>query len=409
MTVIDNPPALNRPRSPMLGLIVVGLLLAALNLRTAVTSIGPVLSEIQNGLSMSSTVAGVLTTLPVICFAALGGLTPALVRRFGDRSVLLMALLAMAVGLIVRACVSSVAVFLLASGFALAGGAVGNVAIPTIVKHHFPDRVGALTTAYSAALAVGAMLAASLTVPLENLTGEWRWALGLWAVLAVVAMLPWLFLPKTERATTPTTTDDRIRGVARSRLGWMTMIAFGTQSIIAYVMFGWLPEMMRGHGYSAAQAGVMLGVFTAISIPISIIIPVMAARRPTQHHLLVVLCSSYFVGLPAMWLGGYSIITWIGLVLVAVAMGTFPLLLTLFVLRTRTSAGTAALSGFAQGGGYLLAAAGPLLVGILYDATGDWSAAFVILLVTAAVHMVAGWTTVGDRFIEDEVPGPAAG
>ena len=409
MTTLHKPTAVHgETRAPMLRLVVAGLMLAALNLRTAVTSVGPVLAEIRDGVGMSSTVAGILTTLPVLCFAGLGWLTPTLVRRFGDRTVLLAALASMITGLVVRAAVPSVPVFLLASAFALAGGAVGNVAIPTIVKHHFPNRVGALTTAYSTALAAGAMLAASLTVPLEQLAGgSWQWALGLWAVPAVVALLPWLMMPARDNGPAATS-QDRIRGVERSLLGWMTMIAFGTQSIIAYVMFGWLPEIMRSHGYSATEAGAMLGVFTAIGIPIAVIIPILAARRPTQRSILVVLTSAYFLGLPAMWLGGTSIVTWVGLVLVAIAMGTFPLLLTLFVLRTRTPAGTAALSAFSQGGGYLMAAIGPLLVGVLYEATGDWAAAFVILLVTAGIHLVTGWWSTGNRFLEDEIPKPAS-
>jgi len=398
------------PVTPMAALIVTGVLLAALNLRTAVTSVGPVLSEIQDGLGMSAAVAGILTTLPVICFAVMGGVTPALVRRFGDRAVLLVALGATAAGLILRSSIDSVPVFLIASTAALAGGAIGNVAIPTIVKHHFPDRVGSLTMAYSTSLALGSMLAASLTVPLEQLSGgSWQWALGLWAVPAVIAMVPWLFLTTPGGADRRANRSKPVRGVARSKLGWMMLIAFGSQSLIAYVMFGWLPEIMRDHGFSAAQAGVMLGVFTAIGVPVALVTPMLAARRPDQRALMVILVSGYFIGMPALWLGGQSWITWAGLVFTAISMGTFPLMLTLFVLRTRTAGGTAALSAFAQSGGYLMSGVGPILVGVLYEVTGNWTAPFCILLAAAAVHMFTSWTTTDDRFLEDELESKAGG
>ncbi|MFD0559240.1 CP family cyanate transporter-like MFS transporter [Stackebrandtia endophytica] len=397
------------PATPMAGLIISGVLLAALNLRTAVTSVGPVLSEIQDGLGMSAAIAGVLTTLPVICFAVMGGVTPALVRRFGDRAVLLVALGATATGLILRAGIESVPVFLLASTAALAGGAIGNVAIPTIVKHHFPDRVGALTMTYSTSLALGSMLAASFTVPLEQLAGgSWQWALGLWAVPAIIAMVPWLFLTTRGDARRRATGANKpIRGITRSKLGWMMLIAFGSQSLIAYVMFGWLPEIMRDHGFSAAQAGVMLGVFTAIGVPVALITPILATRRPNQRALMVFLVSGYFVGMPALWLGGQSWVSWAGLVFTAISMGTFPLMLTLFVLRTRTAGGTAALSAFAQSGGYLMSGVGPILVGVLYEVTGDWTAPFCILLGSAVVHLFSSWTTTSDRYLEDELAAKA--
>lgn len=155
-------------------LIATGVILAALNLRTAVTSVGPLLDLIQHDLGMSASVAGVLTTLPVLAFAVLGGLTPLLSRRFGPQSVLIAALAVMAAGLIVRAMVPSTTVFLVASAAALAGGAVGNVAIPGMVKLYFPDRIGAMTTVYTTSLALGTTVAAAIAVPLaDGFGGHW--------------------------------------------------------------------------------------------------------------------------------------------------------------------------------------------------------------------------------------------
>ncbi|ADD42815.1 CynX/NimT family MFS transporter [Stackebrandtia nassauensis] len=389
-------------------LIATGVILAALNLRTAVTSVGPLLDLIQHDLGMSASVAGVLTTLPVLAFAVLGGLTPLLSRRFGPQSVLIAALAVMAAGLIVRAMVPSTTVFLVASAAALAGGAVGNVAIPGMVKLYFPDRIGAMTTVYTTSLALGTTVAAAIAVPLaDGFGGHWQPALGLWAVPAVLAMVPWLLLrsPKAT-AEAPRPVQQPLPGLTRSRIAWLMLLAFGSQSLIAYSMFGWLPEMMRDHGYDASTAGFMLAIFNAVSVPISMVVPVIAGRLNSQRPVLAVLLAGYLLGFPGLWLGGVSAWTWISLLLVAVGMGTFPLMLTMFALRTRTAGGTAGLSAFAQSGGYLLSGLGPLLIGVLLEATGSWTAPFALLLTAVAVHAFAGWRIARPRFLEDELAAP---
>lgn len=395
-------------------LVTAGVILAAFNLRTAVTSVGPLLDEIQTGLGMSAAIAGVLTTLPVMAFAAIGAITPRLDRRFGARVTLMGALTLMSLGLLVRSTIDSVPVFLLFSALALVGGAVGNVILPSVVKRYFPQRIGQLTTIYSTALAVGTMVAAALTVPVADLfSHQWRPALGIWALPAAIAVLPWLLMrgpaPAPEPTDTATDTDAphparAVTGLARNRLAWMMMFSFGSQSLIAYVMFGWLPVLLRDHGYSSQQAGFMLGIFTAISIPISLAVPVLAARLATQRPILIVLFGGYILGMPALWLGGVSALTWLGLGLLAIGMGTFPLMLTLFALRTKTSAGTSALSAFAQSGGYLIAGIGPVLVGVLYEATGAWTLPFALLIIAAIVHIATGWYVTNNRYLEDEEP-----
>ncbi|MGH8879581.1 MAG: CynX/NimT family MFS transporter [Stackebrandtia sp.] len=386
-------------------LIVTGVILAALNLRTAVTSVGPLLDLIQRDLNMSGSVAGVLTTLPVLAFAVLGGLTPVLSRRFGAQRVLVIALAVMAAGMIVRATAGTTTVFLIASAAALAGGAVGNVAIPGMVKRFFPDHIGTMTTVYTTSLAVGTTVAAAVTVPVASgFGGHWQPALGMWAIPAVLAMLPWLFMRTPKAAPgTPRTPQQPLSGLSRSPMAWQMLLAFGTQSLIAYSMFGWLPEMMRDHGYSAAQAGYMLAIFNAISIPISMVVPMVAGRLRHQRPVLAVLLGGYVLGFPGLWLGGVSAWTWISLFLVAVGMGTFPLMLTLFALRTRTSGGTAGLSAFAQSGGYLLSGAGPLLIGVLLEATGSWTAPFLLLFAAVVLHAIMGWQVTRRRILEDEL------
>ena len=394
-------------RAPALWLFVLGIVLAALNLRTGVSSVGPLLDQITNGLHMSSVTLGLLTALPVLSFAAFGALTPALARRIGEHRLLLIALATLAVGLLLRSMVGSAAIFLLASAVALTGGAVGNVLIPTLIKRHYPDRAGVMTTVYTTALAVGSMLAAAGTVPIERAAGgNWRVALGVWAALAVVAAIPWLALLRNEPERDTGRHDVGPGALVRSKLAWSVAVYFGTQSMIAYIMFGWLAKILTDGGYTTGQAGLILGVFSALSIPVSLVVPTLATRFRNQRPLIVGLVACYTIGFLGLWFAPIST-AWVWTVFVALGMGSFPLALTMLALRTRSAEGTTALSAFGQSVGYLIAAIGPLMVGVLYEATGGWSVTYALILVVIGVQFVAGWYAGANRYLEDE-PGMGA-
>lgn len=190
------PGAVDAAPAPwLLRLIAVGLVLAALNLRPAITSLGALLEEVREGLHMSGSVAGLLTSVPPLCFAVFGVMAPRLARRFGAGTVVCAGMAAIAAGLAIRPYIGSTAGFLAASALALMGIAVSNILMPVIVKRWFPDRVGTMTGLYSMALALGTALAAAVTVPLTGaLGGNWQSGLAVWAVLAAVAVLPWIVL-----------------------------------------------------------------------------------------------------------------------------------------------------------------------------------------------------------------------
>ncbi|HJR40374.1 MAG TPA: MFS transporter, partial [Nocardioidaceae bacterium] len=195
-----NPEAHEDTRAEKI-LVVVGIVVLAFNLRPAAVSVGPVLDELTSGLGMTPTTAGVLTTLPVLAFAAFGAIAPWLARRVGVHRVTLVSLAAVVVGLGVRSRVDSVPIFLLLSLLGLAGMATANVLLPSLIKLHFPHRVGLLTAIYSTALAMGLTAASVLTVPIALQFGAegWRWGLFAWAVTALVAALPWIALIRHDR------------------------------------------------------------------------------------------------------------------------------------------------------------------------------------------------------------------
>ncbi|MFB9659353.1 MFS transporter [Glycomyces mayteni] len=382
-------------------MLVAGVVLAAFNFRTAVTSVGAILAEVRGGLGMSETVAGLLTTLPVLAFAGLGAFAPRLARRFGPRMLLTGALLAMSAGLVARAYAPNTALFLLFSLFALAAGAIGNVAIPVIVKRYFPDRIGVMTTLYSTTLAVGTAVAAASTAPIEHLSGDWRFALAAWALPAVIAIVPWL-LWRPAPAAPGAAPVSHLHGAHRSRLAWMMLLLFGAQSAIAYILMGWTTTILAADGMSAAAAGSMLGVLTIVQIPVSVVVPILTVRwgpRPT----FLVLMACYPPAIAGLWLGGGGALTWLWMALFGVATSVFPLILTLFGLRARTPAGTSALSSFAQSGGYLLAGSGPLAVGWVYGLTFSWTVPFALLSVLAVLLFATGLYVTRERYIEDEL------
>ena len=391
-------------RTPALWALLTAALLAAFNLRTAVTSVGPLLDELQGDLALSSTVAGVLTTLPVISFALLGALVPRLAHAMGEQRLLAVGLGLMAGGLALRALVTSGVLFLLLSVVALVGGAMGNVLLPGLVKRHFASRVGPVTAAYTTSMAIGAAVAAAATVPLAAIGGQvdWRVGLGAWAVPAAVAAAVWLVLPGDGK-TAASDTERPVLRLRGSSTAWAVALFFGVQAMQAYIAFGWFALYFREQaGVSAARAGFLLAVLASLSIPMSALMPWLAGRLTSQRPLVLAVAALYLVAYTGMALApGAAAVLWA--VLVGAGAGAFPLALTLIGLRARSADGTRALSAFAQSVGYSVAAAGPLLVGVLNDATGGWGWSFGLLYLAVAVMTIAGWLAGSPRFVEDDV------
>lgn len=393
-------------------LLVAGLVLTACNLRPAVTSLGPLLEEVRHGLHMSAAVAGVLTSVPALCFSVFGVAAPRLARRLGPARVVALGMAAVALGLLVRPWAGSVPGFLTASALALMGIALSNVLMPVVVKRYFPDRVGAMTGLYSMALSLGTAVAAGVTVPVTSaLGGDWRLGLAVWGVLAVVAVLPWLpFVQKGEPATPSgpersagaRTADHPVPRVSRSRTAWALAVFMGLQSTGAYVTMGWLPQIYRDAGLPAGTAGLLLAVTMAVGVPLAFAIPRMAARRPHQGPVVLVLGVAGLVGYAGLYfapVGG----AWAWALILGVANCTFPLALTMMSLRARTSTGVAQLSAFAQSVGYLLAIPGPILIGTLYEHSGGWGLPIAVMSALLVPQMAVGYLAGRDRVVEDEL------
>ncbi|GAA3953079.1 MFS transporter [Actinomadura viridis] len=378
-------------------LAIAALLLAALNLRPAVTSLGPVLQETRAGLGMSATVAGLLTSVPAVCFALVGLTAARLARRYGPDAVIAAGTALIALGLALRALAPGTALFVLLSTLALAGIAVANVLLPVVVKQRFPGRVGTMTGLYSMALNIGASSAAAATVPLaQTFGGEWRAGLGAWAVLAAAALPAWLALARAGSAASPPGGAPPAVRVARDPTAWALAAYFGLQAGAAYVIIGWLPQLFRDAGLPAGTAGLLFAVTSLLGIPLSFALSAVAGRLPSQSGIAVALGLAGLAGYAGLW-AAPAAAPWLWAVLLGVANCSFPLALTMIGMRARNGATVTGLSAFTQSTGYLLAIPAPILVGTLYERSGGWRAPLALLAALMLVQLAAGALAGRDR------------
>jgi CP family cyanate transporter-like MFS transporter len=407
-------------------LLVVGIVAVAVNLRCAVTSLGAVLGEVTRAWGFSGLLAGLLTALPVATFAVVGAAAPALSRRWGPERLVAAAMLAAAAGLTLRALTGSAVLFLAGSALALAGSAIGNVLMPTLVKRYFPERIGAMTALYTTALAVGMTGGAALTGPAERaFGGDWRVGLGVWAGLALVAAPPWLALAGFAGRGAGSTGVGGNGGVGiggvgigvgpggaggggpkpalhRASLARALTLFFGCQSLNAYVVLGWLPSVLIDAGRDTRSASLSLALVSAMSVPMSIALPAIAGRRVDQRGLVVLTTVCYAGGYLGL-LFAPAALGWLSAALLGAGNGAFPLAVTLIGLRTRRPEMTTALSGLVQSGGYLLAVVGPLLVGVLHQVSGGWRVPLLVVLGTLVPQLLSGLRAARPGTVEAEL------
>ncbi|GFM68407.1 CynX/NimT family MFS transporter [Pseudomonas cichorii] len=382
-TPTQDTPILKRP-----WLLLLGLVLVALNLRPALSSVAPLLNAVSDSLGLSAARAGLLTTLPVLCLGLFAPLAPRLARRFGSERVVLGILLVLAAGILLRSHFGEVGLF---AGSLLAGASIGiiGVLLPGIVKRDFPKQAGAMTGVYTMALCLGAAIAAGLTVPLtQYFDNRWSVGLGFWMIPAVLAALVWL--PQARELHAHHQVAYRVRGLLRDPLAWQVTLYMGLQSSLAYIVFGWLPSVLIDRGMTPTQAGLLLSGSIIVQLISALSAPWLATRGKDQRLAIVLVMLLTLAGLfgclyaPLEGLWGWAILLGLG------QGGTFSLALALIVLRSRDSHVASNLSGMAQGIGYTIASTGPLAVGVVHDVTGSWDSIGWIFAALGLGAIVAG-------------------
>lgn len=398
----------NQPRPLWAGrtLALVGIVLVAFNLRTAVASLSPIIVRLEQDVPLSPTVVGLLGMLPPLCYAVFGIVTPAFAKRVGLEIALIASLAALAIGLAGRGLADDAFWLVAASTLTFAALGVGNVLLPPLVKRYFPDRIGLVTTLYVTAMSVSTFTPPLIAVPVADAAG-WRVSLGLWAVVAAVALLPWLALlvhPRRQAADVlpEGVAPGLLRFALRSPLAWAVTILFMVSGFNAYALFAWLPSILgEVAGTTPAESGALLSLFAAMGLPAALVVPIIAARHGRIRLLVGIAAVSIVVGYAGLIIApGFA--PWLWVAIVGIGPLLFPLSLVLINLRTRTHEGSVALSGFVQSAGYLMVAVGPLAVGLLRDATGGWLWPLLFLLGSAVPAAIAGLVASRPRYLEDE-------
>lgn len=401
----EDLPAARHTITPWLALV--GVVLISVNLRPGASSVGPVLEELRAALGMGGTTAGVVTALPGLCFGAIGALAVRLSRRLGLTGSICLGLLLVVTGLLLRVLTGSAVLFLVLTTVALAGMALGNVLVPAWIKRHSTDGGVRLMTVYSAGLTLGGALGALLAAPVSAAQG-WRQGLGVWGLVAVLALLPWLVMGYGERRATRSTQPPMVPPSGRltsSPTAVALTALFGLQSMNAYVQFGWLPQIYRDAGLGASTAGVYLALLTALGILGGLLMPTVIARSRTLAPWMVAFGGLLVAGYLGLLLAPATV-PWLWAALLGLSGFAFPTAIALITARTRAPHVTAQLSGFVQPVGYVLAAVGPLVVGVIHAATGGWTVVLVLLMLSGVALTLAGLRVSRASYVDDEIAAP---
>ena len=388
----------------------IGILLLAINLRTAAVAFSPIIGHIEADIPLNGLRIGIIAAVPAVAFSLAAFFGAAAAKKLGLEQLLALSIVAMVVGHLIRAFSGSYLVLLIGTIVSLGAAGIGNVLLPPLVKRYFPDRVGLLTGLYALLLAVSAALPAALAAPAADAAG-WQASIGMWAILALLSLLPWVaVLGQRRRAAEPdeapelSAVDARMLSrIWHSRMAWALAVVFAISSVHFYTAAAWFPELMADiGGVNHLEAGGILAVFSLMGVPTALIVPILAVRMKNVSWMVLAGLVFFIIGYlglllapaaaPALWAA-------------VVGLGNliFPVSLVLINLRSRTQHGSVALSGFVQGFGYAIAAAIPLLVGVLHDLSGGWSLPMIMMLVVTAVCIGPALALRKPVFIEDDL------
>ncbi|WP_026814105.1 CynX/NimT family MFS transporter [Arenibacter certesii] len=382
-------------------LILLGILFIAANLRAPITSVGPVINEISDSLSLSPAFVGLLTAIPLISFALLSAFAPRVARKTGLERLLLYSLMVLALGLFTRSVGNVPLLFI---GAALIGAAitVGNVLMPAYIKKTFPNKVGIVTGMYLVSMNLTSALAAGFSIRIGQVSGMgWQGSIGIWGILAVVSLFIWY--PQVKKSPVITAQGKRTSSKAlwKSSLAWNIAVFMGLQSLLFYCLAAWLPTILQSWGMSPDRSGWMLSFIQMAQLPIMLIGPILAARMKDQISLVWVTFILLMLGLAGIIFGKTSFVI-PSVISIGISLGlAFTLAMMFMVLRTKTTSESAELSGMSQTVGYIIAACGPPVFGALFSLSNNWYVPLALLVVSAILLLVVGLTSAKNRYLSE--------
>ncbi|OIJ31700.1 MFS transporter [Staphylococcus sp. LCT-H4] len=387
--------------------VVLAIIFIASTLRAPLTSVGPVVDEIKQIMDINNSIAGILTTIPLIIFAIVSPLVSKVTSRLTMSRTILYSTILLIIALYLRVA-GDFNVFLI--GTILLGVAIafGNVMLPSYVKWYFPMQIGLATGIYSGTMNFTAGLGGGLSFPLSEITPiGFRLSLAFWIILAVIAIILWL--PKARKgtemekatATQYQTKKTKKVSIVKSKLAWMVALTMGFQSMIFYTVVAWVPSILVDRGLDPSTAGYLLMLNQFSQVPMTFTFPIIASKLKDQRILIVIITILFLLGFSLFFTQSLVLLV-VGIIIAGLAMGAcFSLCMTFFSIRARTSEGSIALSGFGQSVGYLIAAIGPFLIGYLHDATGNWVSGIIALIIMSILFFIFGYPASKQNVIED--------
>ncbi|HBU84876.1 MAG TPA: MFS transporter [Paenibacillus sp.] len=370
--------------------IVLALILASLNLRPSITSISPLMSTIQSDLGINGITASLLTTLPVLCMGIFAPFSVKLSRRWGNEGAIVLALILIGVGTALRLFVGATPLMMFTSFLSGVGIALAGPLLSSFIKQYFPTRVAAMVGIYSTAMVVGASISVGLSVPLQNiLGGSWKGSLALWALLALIALPIWVKLALSARKVRQSGQISAVNVEAlpvKNSRAWILTLFFGLMAAIFYSLTAWLAPAIQSQGYTKETAGSIQTLFTLISLPSTLLIPMLVHRYQRRVFWLVGCALMELIGVLMLNL---SVSPWLAAIPLGIgAGGLFPIALMLPIDETNNAQEASAWSAMTQSGGYILGALGPLGIGWLHDATGSFIQAFYGLAIIIVLQII---------------------
>lgn len=384
-------------------LLILGIILVAANQRAPITSVGPIIGNIREYTGISNTLAGMLTTVPLLAFAFMSPFAPKLARRYGMERVVFCALIVLLIGTLCRSLHGAGTLF---AGTVLIGLAISvcNVLIPSLVKRDFSQKVGLMTGVYSVSMNLCGALASGISVPLAVGAGfGWQGALVCWGVLSVLAMGSWFPRLRASKPQAAVSAASHAQGPSfwRSGLAWQVTIFMGLQSLIFYMLAAWLPEILVSRGMTADAGGWMLSLLQFAMLPFTLVVPIIAGRMQNQRILVALTFVLYLIGIGGLFTGNNTLVPLWSIMIGIAGAFSFSLAMIFFSLRTRTAQEAAELSGMAQTVGYIMAAIGPMLFGWLHDLTHGWDVPLLLLIAASILILIFGMGAARDRFVHN--------
>ncbi|WP_323703892.1 MFS transporter [Mammaliicoccus sp. Dog046] len=389
--------------------VVLGMIFVASTLRAPLTSVGPVIELIKSDLNISNSLAGLLTTIPLILFGMVSPFVSRIINRFTMTGTILSALCLLFIAILLRVS-GDVGLFIFGTVLLGVAIAVGNVCLPSYVKWRFPLQIGLFTGMYSATMNLTAGLGGGLSYPLSQLTPlGYRLSLSFWIIFTILALMLWIGQFKknksqelqTNRASNQNIKAPKIK-LMKSKLSWAVALTMAMQSMIFYTVIAWMPTILVDKGLSPTTAGYLLMLNQFSQVPMTFIFPIIASKMKNQKLLVTIVSLLFVIGFSFLFIDIYFF--WVlGMIVAGFGMGAgFSLCMMFFSIRARTHVGSMTLSGFGQSIGYFIAAIGPFLIGLLHDVLGGWHIGIISLVVISILFYIVALQASTDRYVEDD-------